>query len=476
MPHEGERGGVTSSLRRFLESSEAQEMREQLRIMEPSTSGVPLRVHDIPRPDKASLPYLVIAIDGSEGHIPLEEGYPGAEAAIVTIAAVFIDLRKLRDVEDRGIPDPRRFKDVHGTEGIELLLPSTNVVLGDDRDARSSFRRRVYEVLGSRRIFEDGETLLETYEALLALRENRSDKLPGCPLMDLCTHDKARYHSHPGTSTCHCGEHPTYSTDALRIYESFNDAATNVTAVTETRSVIEHLVLVNLLRYFELHNLWSSLRTLAIVMDGPLAVSGHPAWLAISIKSELGRLAALCSQHTGTVPTVFGIEKTGMFQDHLMRLARPVPQAPLVEGLPDPRTIRATSAVEPGHVVLVNDAYIKNKIIFKHEVGDGPFKPYGSTSHYGRKALYHTTGGALITLMPAFLRPGDDETLVEALPDHFPNLPIILSLLDTLVSDRYPNATIPLVVAHAEASIPAHANAGVLRRFLRGEDPGDMER
>lgn len=475
MPHEGERGGVTGSLRRLLDSPEAHAMRAEMHIETPTATGAPPTLR-VPRPDPEALPHLVIAIDGSEGHIPLEGGFPGAEAAVVTIAAVFIDLRKLRDVEDRGIPDPRRFKDLHGTEGIELLLPSTNLVLGNDPDARSSFRRRVYEVLGSRRVFDDGETLLETYETLLSLRTERSDKLPGCPLMDLCPHEEARYRSHAAIGACQCGEHPTYSTDALRIYEAFTDAASNRTAVTETRSAIEHLVLVNILRYIERHALWSSMRTVAVVMDGPLAVSGHPAWLAISIKGELARLAELCQERTGTVPTVFGIEKTGMFQDHLLRLAHPVPEAGTPGEMPDPRTVRRTSLINPGEVLLVNDAYVKKNIIFKHEVGPGSFKPYGSTSHYGRKALYHTTGGALITLMPAFLRPGDDATLGEARVEQFPNLPVILSLLDALVSDRYPNATIPLVVAHAEAAIPAHANAGVLRRFLRGEEPAGAER
>jgi NurA domain len=474
MPHEGERGGVTGSLRRLLDSPEAEAMRAEMHIETPVATGAPPPTRIVPRPAPEALPHLVIAIDGSEGHIPLKNGFPGAEAAVITIAAVFIDLRKLRDVEDRGIPNPRRFKDLHGTEGIELLLPSTNVVLGADPDARSSFRRKLHDTLAARRIFEDGETLLETYEVLLASRPERTGRPPGCPLLDLCPHNDATYVSHAGVGTCACGDHPTYSIDALRGFEAFNDAASNQTAVTETRSAIEHLTLVNILRYFERHAMWRSIRTVAIVMDGPLAVSGGPAWLSGSIKVELARLAKLCYSTTGSVPTVFGIEKTGMFQDHLLRLAHPAPEPGTPGVMPDPRTVRRTSLINPGEVLLVNDAYVKKNIIFKHEVGPGPFKPYGSTSHYGRKALYHTTGGALITLMPAFLRPGDDETLVEAQPEQFPNLPVILSLLDTLVSDRYPNATIPLVVAHAEAAIPAHANAGVLRRFLRGEEPAGV--
>ncbi|GAA5513077.1 hypothetical protein Dcar01_01803 [Deinococcus carri] len=470
MPHEGERAGVTTSLKRLLSSGEAEKLKSRLQNRAPSeppqgSSGIAIE-----RPDPAALPRFVIAIDGSQGAVQIEEGFPGAEVGVVTVASVMIDLHKLRDARVRGVPDPRKFRNLHDPHGIEVFLPSTNMVLDECGDARESFRSEFFRVLGEKRLAEDGESLLETYEVLLGLRDDQGAEKLGCPLLGSCTEpDKGhKYHQAKGAYACACSTKELFSTDALRIHESFMDAGSNQTVITECRSVVEHLVLVNYLRYFERKNMWDSIQDVAFVMDGPLAVSGHPAWLAMSIKKEFLRLAEASRRASGVTPIIFGIEKTGMFQEHLKLLDQRVQKTPRsADERPDPRKLTQKGHLEAGRVILVNDAYTKKNIIFKYEPpGTGPYKAYGETSHYGRKVLYKTTSGALITAMPAFLKDGDDDMKAEACCDHFNNLGTMLSLLDALVSNAFRDATIPLVVAHAEASLPARANESVLKRFL----------
>lgn len=467
MPYEGERAVVTNSLKRLLESPKVAALKNRLQRAAPRAGSQPVTPCQLERPNIQRLPKLVIAIDGSQGAIAMEDGFPGAEVGVVTVASVFIDLDKLRAVRDNGMPDPRRFKDLHTKSGIEMLLPSTNMVLDTHVDARSSYRAELFHNLNETRVLDDGETLLETYEVLLAARQDSGSGKLGCPLLDSCGHKDAHYRAKPGSYLCNCEEQSMYSTDALRIHEAFMDSGSNQTVITESRSVVEHLVLINLLRYFERYSLWRSINSIAFVMDGPLAVSGHPAWMAMSIKRELLRITDVCRTAIGSVPTIFGIEKTGLFQDHLALLDRPQRKPRTAGQHPDPRTVRPASHLKPGDVILVNDAYVKQNIIYKYEPEGSEQKAYGSTSHYGRKALYKTKTGALITVMSAFLRPGDDAMIPEAHSDQFPNLPTILSLLDTLVSNSYSNATIPLIVAHAEAAIPARANESVLRQFLQ---------
>ncbi|WP_104990692.1 DNA double-strand break repair nuclease NurA [Deinococcus sp. NW-56] len=472
MPHEGERAGVTTSLKRLLSSDEAQKLKARLQNRAPSEPPAEASGIIVERPDPSKLPRFVIAIDGSQGAVQIEEGFPGAEVGVVTVASVMIDLHKLREARVGGIPDPRKFRNLHEPHGIEVFLPSTNMVLDACGDARESYRNEFFRVLGEKRLAEDGESLLETYEALLVARaDTGADKL-ACPLLESCTEPKAghKYHQALGTYTCACGKKVLFSTDALRIHESFMDAGSNQTVITESRSVVEHLVLVNYLRYFEKKKMWGSIEDVAFVMDGPLAVSGHPAWLAMSIKKELQRLAEASRKAAGVTPIIFGIEKTGMFQEHLKLLDQRVQKKTRSpDQRPDPRKLAQKGFLEPGRVILVNDGYTKKHIIFKYEPPDVDpdlYKAYGATSHYGRKVLYKTASGALITAMPAFLKAGDDDMKAEACLDQFNSLGAILSLLDALVSNAFRDATIPLVVAHAEASLPARANESVLKRFF----------
>lgn len=478
MPHEGERSGITTGLKRLVNSERAKILLGRTQKIVPAVMSSASTGISVERPATEDLPRFVIAIDGSQGLIEVEEGFPGAEMGVVTVASVMIDLHKLRQTRDNGVPNPRKFHDLYQPHGIELFVPSTNMVTEGHSDARESYRAEFFRALGDERLADDGESLLETYEALLTLRSDDGANKLSCPLLGSCTEQDKGHHYHQafGNYACVCGSKEYFSTDALRIHESFIDAGSNPTVITESRSVLEHLVLVNYLRYFERKKMWASLCDVAFVMDGPLSVSGHPAWLAMSIKQEIQRLTKLSLQDGGTTPIIFGIEKTGMFQEHLMRLDRtPRPNAAAVvattgsapERRPDPRHLPRRGRLDPGQVILVNDDYTKKNVIFKYEApGAGPFKWYGQTTQYGRKALYKTRSNALITAMPAFLHGGDDQMDTAELKQ-FPNLGLILSLLDALVSNAFKDATIPLVLAHAEASIPARANEGVLKRFVR---------
>ena len=91
-----------------------------------------------------------------------------------------------------------------------------------------------------------------------------------------------------GKATCGClANLPWYSTDALRIHERMNPAGANGAIFSEVMQVLEVLWLVHILRVFESKNLLSTLRKIAIVLDGSLAVFGQPAWLSQAISQRI---------------------------------------------------------------------------------------------------------------------------------------------------------------------------------------------
>src|SRR4029078_3004880 len=121
----------------------------------------------------------------------------------------------------------------------------------------------------------------------------------------------------------------------------------------------------------------SSFSRVAFVLDGPLAVFGHPAWLSQAIIAELTQLNVKTRPATGVKDLLLiGIEKTGAFVEHFDRMDQ------------EPRSKNPKYASQS--VFLLSTDYIRKNIV----VSDG--KPYGLDTYFGRKILYKTRSGARI--------------------------------------------------------------------------------
>ena len=202
---------------------------------------------------------------------------------------------------------------------------------------------------------------------------------------------------------------------------------------------------MNFLRWIEMKGLFRSLRRIAIVLDGPLAVFGHPAWLSHAIYYELSRINEASRKATGEDILLMGVEKSGAFVDHFEILDAPTPRT---NG--EPRFANQTA-------LLLTNEYIREHIA----MGE---KPFGQDTYFGRKFFYKTASGArIVASLPFLTEESRDLSLGDA--HHFPRLTDAMSLLDVTFSARYPNAVAPLVSAHAEAAIPLNLGRQVLERL-----------
>lgn len=239
---------------------------------------------------------------------------------------------------------------------------------------------------------------------------------------------------------------PLYSTDALRIHERFRDWGSNGEAYGEVMQVWERITLIHLLRCLERRQWLNRLPRLAFFVDGPLAVFGHPAWLSAAISTELKRLNALVRDQSGHDMLIVGIEKSGTFVAHFDEID--ITERP------------GTELFEPRTFFLPSDQYIKSRIIFSSSQ-----KRYGQDTYFGRKVFYKTASGARIVANIPFLSAAQDTLAGE--PALYSQLGTILTLLDKLVSSRYPNALAPIVSANAHAAIPLHLGAKVLQQLAQ---------
>jgi hypothetical protein len=346
--------------------------------------------------------------------------------------------------EDRPI-DPQLFRKTEEAATVDAALPGSNVVTRNHTAARDAFREAVFDVLHDKVVdSEDPTRLLNTYEALLALKPQGRGQS--------CPYDHKGCDRHlvipPGNTDCPCGKHnPIYSTDALRIHERFSHDGTNGEAFGLVSEVWGKILLVHLLRCFERQGILGQLGRLAFVLDGPLGVFGPPAWLSAAISIELKRINTVFRKMTGTDLLILGIEKTGTFVTHFDEIDQT--EQPGVPRFP------------PRSYLLLTDAYIKARI----SLSDSE-KRYGVDTYFGRKFFYKSaTGGRIVASIP-FLTEEQD-TLDTDDVSLYPQFGAVCALLDKLASNRYPNAVTPLVSAHAEAAIPLELGKKVLQQLAK---------
>jgi len=443
MPYEGEFAGY-HPLRRLVESERVKELLARAKVFRPSHAvhkAMPAQAP--PAPNQS--PSFTLAIDGSYTEVDVKNGYPGAKVGYCTVASVFLDLQ-LIDLLDAIRPaDPREFRTTEKPSAIHTSLPGSNVVTHGQRSARASFRFELYDFLRSKWIDDDDRTrLLDTYEVLLSYRPNMHD--PACP----CSPDGCEEHFPIGcgTSQCPCPkQRPIFSTDALRIQDRFRDFGSNGEAFGLVMQVLERILLIHLLRCFERRRLLQKMDRIAFVLDGPLAVFGPPAWLSAAISSELKRINREVRRLTGNDLILLGVEKSGEFVNHFEEL--------------DNTETPGEFLFQPRTYMLLTDSYIKERVTQSESD-----KRYGADTYFGRKVFYKTRSGARVVVNIPFLDDAQD-TLDAVDIGIYPRFPTVITLLDRLVSSRFPNAVSPLVAAHAHAAIPLHLGAKILTELAR---------
>ena len=384
-------------------------------------------------PDSGNIqPDLILAIDGShlEGHP--EKGFPGAEYGYITIASVLIDLKLISQLEKNDIIDPKLFRNTETSVTQESCYPGCNIILDNDKDAKTSLRKSLFEDFKSNRSFQDGESILDTYEYLLQLKIDRfpDARKPDSPIEEI---EKEMDYGF-GEYKCQYTGEPLYSTDALRLHELMNPSGTNGELYGQIMLTLEKLWLVNILRSCEKKDLLSSLRRIAFIIDGPLAVFSTSSWLTKVIEVELWRINEKQKVINSQNMMIIGLEKSGVFFNHFKDIDTSK------EGKPDMFPNQSA--------LLLTDDYIKKNIIFSESI-----KPYGQDTYFGRKFFYKAASGQRVVPVIAWFDEHQKNTRT-AEPEQFNRLNDVMYLLDRVVSNRYPNSLSPLIAAHAEAAIP----------------------
>jgi hypothetical protein len=440
-------------LRRILDSPKVQLLQNRLRVRkrdELEDEQEDFEDNIINKSDMTSdfIPDYVIAIDGSYQPARAVNGFPGAEFGYITISAVLIIEKTVREFAKQEFIDPKKFRETEKASTIDTVIPGCNVIIQGEKSAKASMRRALFEELQNTRAFEEGETLLETYEHLFRIKLEKDKEVgdrrkPRSPIDGV---DQEMTYNF-GQYTCPHSGQPLYSTDAMRLHELMNPSGTNGEMYGQIMQMFEKLWLIHILRSFERKDWLTLLDRVAFVLDGPLACFSTWSWMNKSIITELARVNELQKEQTKKDLLIFGIEKSGTFYNHFEEV--------------DTKADGTTDRFPKQSAFLLSDGYIKRNIIFSESD-----KPYGHDTYFGRKLFYKTKTGYRIAPVLAFFNDHQQD-LETASTDQYPRLADLMNVLDEMVSSRYSNSVSPLVSAHAEAAIPLNLGKRIFDEIAR---------
>jgi|SRR6185437_14061416 len=137
MPYEGEFAGYRA-LQRLADAERVKQLLSRARVST-ATENVPTTVLNQAPAVGGPLPEFVVAIDGSQAEVDVQNGYPGAKVGYLSVASVLLDLAAIETLDNRRPVNPVEFRKTEQAATIDAALPGSNVVTRTHTSARVAF-------------------------------------------------------------------------------------------------------------------------------------------------------------------------------------------------------------------------------------------------------------------------------------------------------------------------------------------------
>ncbi|MEK6206920.1 MAG: hypothetical protein AABM32_04695 [Chloroflexota bacterium] len=455
MPFEGEVANKAShyDIIRNPEVTKFLDGCEYLKIPSQSEAqGMAAKFEVPPHANIAQAPKTVMAIDGSYYEASISRQFPSTRVGYVKVGAVFIDMTKMGALRVEGgrFVDPFRVAALQDdNSALTFPLPSANIRTAGKTSVRDSFRAEVdAQLLAPKTRFRDTDYKTSLRTTLFHLASSRTGplatgtqdrlKLHRCPA---CGVGPVELEDIPDQQHCPTCKAEVYPSDVLRLWEVVADFQSNVEPMTRFMLQVEHMLPVHYVRHL-VETSPAVLGSLAVFVDGPLAVFGQGAWLHAPILRFFGGVNAKLAAIGAPPLLVIGIQKTGQVVEHVLAIER---------FLPDNR------------VYAIDDDYRYEHILAGREASTDGF---GSETYYGQDFIYKTpTGKVFVFALPYPVTQKTDwpkfaEEKIKIA--NYANLGRAVDLVTKLETDLYENAVIPIALAHRFTAISMRPGGRVL--------------
>lgn len=423
-------------------------------INDPQVKAVMARIREIPKLDNLSIEPLlkdfeicannpleaIIAIDGSYTEVVLNKDFPSRTIHFLQFGALSFSLDDLTKIDSLAFIDPKDMAKLNNIERLELALPTSNLCFKDSSSLKETVLKAIYEFFMNSNLDED-KSLMDTlawfvfrkYKQSQRTEKDRSWNLATNPLTENGNSILLLEREMKNDYTFQCPETggTIYLTDIFRLHELIDEEAGATGILGYLVNVIEHLIIIHLIRLF-CYKQPDVLKKVLFIKDGPTGFFGQTANLHVAMKDLVNWLL---DKHNVFIA---GLEKSGAFVDHAQQIE---------------------NKLEPGQALILNDKYIYRYIL---PGGEDPNRPYACTSNYGHKVIFKSRNKQMYVVSLPVRELKKNPTAKD-----LPNLSIILDNIEKLRCDMYDSALFPVALVNKLVSLSAHPSQRILARFAR---------
>lgn len=395
---------------------------------------------DLPGGDRSDRIRYAITVDGSDVEVEATREHPTVKVGYLRVAASFLELEKLEESGRGEFVNPRTLRESYQHAAFDGALPGSGLVRPGSSGVQT-WRQELELFLTSTKF--DAESTMTLADMLLALH-GTPDRPAAALTLRRCPSCAGGPIEVPRVGTaCPACSSTVYLADVLRTHEEYQPEGSNQTALTRVMNIAERLTTLGYMQlFYNEQNTTAILEQTLFVTDGPLALFGVVAPMKRRFQDYLAALDRYCADEGHPdLPFVVGVEKSGRFVEHADLIRERIPL---------------------GTVVHLTADYI-NRV-----TGRPQGNAYGTDEFYGRRFIYRTTSGAplVITVPPRsgvlpYEGPGSEDLA------NYPTLRPVCEVLDRVQTRLYPNAVIPVALAHSAASLPLGVGHSVLRVLLQ---------
>lgn len=465
MPYEGEFANKTAHVD-ILKNPDIKAMLGDCTYLKPPSDEEAQHLADqfidTPSLEDEGLPEFVIAVDGSNHEVSLDDKLPSTKFGFIKVGVILISLKDFGNLKVNNFVDPFKVAALKKRNtALSFFIPSANIKWQDHDNVRDSFRalldQQLYDVR-TRFVADDPRTSLRsTLFTLASLRpgdmgtgDDEKLKIHKCPS---CEKGPITVEDVPEQQYCpHCRQ-AVYPADCLRLWEEVNDFQSNQTAISRMMMILEHILPAHYIRYF-LKESPLLLTNIAFFVDGPLAMFGNAAWIHRSLMIFLENAKRKLSRFNAKPILMIGLQKSGQVVDYINFVDRFLPK---------------------------NKIYcIDDEFRYKYMLGnqDPAAKTFGFETYYGQDFIYKTPSGKTFNFLIPYPfatkdLPHTDFNAAKTDLANYENLPRAIALINHLESDLYKNAVVPIALAHRYTAISYEPGGRVLDVFARQSLGGD---
>ncbi|WP_104695718.1 DNA double-strand break repair nuclease NurA [Helicobacter salomonis] len=388
----------------------------------------------------------LIVVDGGYQEVCVDDKFPSKRLCYYNVGILTFSLKDLKSLAKQQSVNPddlgrlekdfQRFSFVFSIQGY----------CHDKKDFITTTRERLYEIFRENSLNEDDDSLLNTLKWLVFQEYKGRDgsieiACAGCGSgHTFMKKQGVSYKDLQNDSLdCSCGA-KIYITDCFELHTLVDEILGAGAIESYVMRVFEVVLMLSVFRFLIETSQWEWLSKILFIQDGPLALFSRLDDFAFKVvRVFLQYLYDRSLKDNASYVNWIGLDKSGLFVDHLQNLEYKIPAESLV---------------------LPNSAYIK-----KYITGDTD-SIFGLNTYFGIKMLVKSDRAFVLNVAVPF---GLDMTYQHYLEnpniEDFLALKNILEILKDLRCDMYQQSFVPVVMLNKLVSISDKPGQRILKSF-----------